>query len=218
MSQLLLNETAGQNTPSAGKASVFVDTQATGVFVKGDDGRYYGRSYRSAIAAQGAGFSSDTYLTNSGLLLPAFGIQAQTQVLWRVSASKTAAGTATPVYTIRIGTAQTTSDTSRLALTGPAQTAVADIGTLFVMATVRSIGASTSAVIQGTAWWAHRGTAADTTTSGVGFANDTTGHVEGTSAGFDSTAIAANSYIGLSVNGGASAAWTVTQVWVEANW
>lgn len=26
------------------------------------------------------------------------------------------------------------------------------------------------------------------------------------------------SYIGLSINGGASAAWTVTQVWAECNW
>lgn len=72
-------------------------------------------------------------------------------------------------------------------------------------------------MLQGTAWWDHRGTAANTTTSGTGFANDSTGHVEGTSAGFDNSALGGQ-YIGLSVNGGASASWTVTQVWANASW
>jgi len=43
------------------------------------------------------------------------------------------------------------------------------------------------------------------------------GQVEGTSAGFDNSNLG-GSYIGLSINGGASAAWTVTQVIAEAKW
>jgi Zn-dependent alcohol dehydrogenase len=100
-------------------------------------------------------------------------------------------------------------------MTGPAQTAIADIGTLNIMVTVRTIGAT--GVIQGTAWWDHRGTAANTTTSGTGFANDTTGHVETTSGAIDVTAYAGK-YVGLSINGGTSASWTVTQVWADASW
>lgn len=202
-------------TPASGFGVIWPDASSPQWFTKDDAGRSWGRSHVASIAAQGAGFATDTYVTGSGILVPSFSVQAQTTIVWSLSASKTAAGVATPIYSVRIGTARTTADTARLTLTGPAQTAVADIGTLTVWVTVRSVGAS--GVIQGTAWWSHRGTAANTTTGGVGFANDATGHVEGTSAGFDNSALS-GSYFGLSIDGGASAAWTVTQVRAEANW
>ncbi len=99
-------------------------------------------------------------------------------------------------------------------LTGPAQTAIADIGTLAIMLTVRSIGAA--GVIQGSAWWMHRGTAASSVI-GVGFANDGSGHVEATSGAIDMTALAGQ-YIGLSMNFGASAVVSPTQVQLDAVW
>lgn len=215
MADLFIATQSVPATPAAGNATVFVDSTAKILCVKDDTGAVAAFSKNSATAATAAGFSSDTWVTGSDLLIPSFGLQAKTQIIWTLSASKTGAGIATPIYTIRTGTNRSTADTSRLALTGPAQTAIADIGTLYVMATVRNIGAA--GVIAGTAWWVHRGTAANTTTSGTGFANDTTGHVEGASAGFDMSGLA-GSYISLSVNGGASAAWTVTQVWAEAFW
>jgi hypothetical protein len=176
----------------------------------------WGASFNASIAAQGAGFAADTYVTDSDILIPSFGFQARTNFLWMISASKSGAGTAQPIYNIRIGSARSVAgDTARLVLTGPAQTAIADIGTLTIMVTVRSVGAA--GVIQGTAWWNHRGTAANTTTSGTGFANDSTGHIEGTSAGFDNSALGGQ-YVGLSMNGGTSASWTLTQVRVEAAW
>ena len=201
-------------TPSAGNASIFVDSTARILCVKDDAGRVAAYSSNAAIAAQTVN-AADTYLTNSDIIVPSFLPQVKTQFLWTISASKTAAGIAGPIYNIRIGSARTTSDTARLTLTGPAQTAIADIGTLFVMATVRVAGAS--CVIAGTAWWVHRGTAANTTTSGTGFANDTTGHVEGTSAAFDASAIGGQ-YIGLSTHSGTAGVWTVTQVQAEAVW
>lgn len=204
-------------TPAAGEGTIFIDSTAKILAIKDDAGVYKASSRNAAIAAQGAGFATDTYVTNSDLRIPSWGLQAKTTYLLRVSASKTAAGTATPIYNIRIGANRTTADTARLTLTGPAQTAIADIGTLWIMVTVRSVGAGTAAVIQGTAWWNHQGTAANTTTQGTGFANNGTGHVEGTSAGFDSSAMAGQ-YIGVSINGGTSAAWTLTQVQVEAQW
>lgn len=203
------------STPAAGTAAFGFDTTANGLFfVKDDGGRYYARTTNAAIAAQTVN-AADTWLTNSDLLIPSFGFQAKTTFTWRVSASKTGAGTAQPAYAVRIGSARSTSDTARLTLTGPAQTAIADIGTLNVMLTIRSIGAT--GVIQGTAHWDHRGTAANTTTSGTGFANDTTGHVEASAAGFDMTAIA-GMYVSLSVNSGGSGVWTVTQVCAEVDW
>lgn len=215
MARITLAEQTKPSTPSSGYGVIWPDSTAAKPFFTDDAGRHWGRSHNAATAAQGAGFSSDTYVTDSDLLIPSFGLQAKSTILWRVSASKTAAGVATPSYVIRIGANRTTADTARLVLTGPAQTAVADAGVLWVMLTVRTVGAA--GVIQGTAWWNHRGTAASTTVSGVGFANDVTGHIDGSSAGFDNSALG-GSYVGLSIDGGASASWTLWQVHAEANW
>ena len=215
MADLLVDVQSVPATPSAGQAVIFVDSTAKILCTKDDTGLVHARSESGSTAAQGAGFATDTYVTGSSLVIPSFSMQARTLLQWTLSASKTGAGTATPIYVIRIGANQTTADTARLTLTGPAQTAIADIGTLNIRVIVRSVGAS--GVLQGTAWWNHRGTAANTTTSGTGFANDSTGHVEGTAAGFDNSALGGQ-FVGLSINGGTSASWTVTQVGIEAIW
>lgn len=214
MSDLLLDEQSAPVTPASGQAIAFFDTNGGLLAAKNEAGRIQAFSYNAAIAAQAGGFAADTYLTDSDLLIPSWGFQARTVIRWRMSASKTGAGVAQPIYTIRTGANRTTGDTSRLVLTGPAQTAIADIGTLDLMLSVRSVGSS--GVLAGTAWWTHRGTAANTTTSGTGFANDSTGHVEG-NATFDMTALA-GAYIGLSINGGTNAVWSPTQVQAEAWW
>lgn len=214
MADILVDEQSVPTTPAAGKGVIFVDSTASTLAFKDDAGRVWAWTQNAGVADQTVN-AADTYLTNSDLLIPSWSVQAKTIIRWRVSASKTAAGVATPVYNIRIGANRTTGDTVRLALTGPAQTAIADIGTLDIMLTVRTVGAS--GVLQGTAFWSHRGTAANTTTSGTGFANDSTGHVHGAAAGFDNSALGGQ-FIGLSVNSGASGVWTVTQAQVEAWW
>lgn len=215
MADIILDTQSAMATPASGKGGIFIDSTAEIICIKDDAGRVWAQSFNNAIASQGAGFATDTYVTNSDILVPSFGFQVKTSFLWMISASKTAAGTAQPAYAIRIGANRTTADTARLTLTAPAQTAIADIGTLNIMVTVRSVGGA--GVIQGTAWWNHRGTAANTTTSGTGFANDTTGSVEATSAGFDNSNLGGQ-YVGLSINGGTSASWTLTQCRVEAVW
>lgn len=218
MADILLDEQSAPTTPASGKLIIWPDTTTSMPAATNDAGRHMllgGGSMNASIANQTVN-AADTYLTDSDLMIPNFGLQARTNFIWLISASKTGAGTAQPIYNIRIGSARSVAgDTARLVLTGPAQTAIADIGTLMIQATVRSIGAA--GVIQGTAFWSHRGTAANTTTSGTGFANDSTGHIEGTSAGMDMTAYAGQ-YIGLSVNSGTSGVWTVTQVRAEAMW
>lgn len=205
MADLLFDNQSAPSTPSAGQNILYPDTTSKMWWSKDEDGLYHGHTYRAAVAAQGAGFASDTYVTNSGLLLPGFGMQAGMVFRWTISASKTAASTATPVYQVRIGAAQTTGDTSRLSLTGPAQTAATDIGLLTILVTVRSV--SGTGVIQGTAGWSHNSAA-------TGFANNDGGHVEGTSSAFDNSALG-GSYVGLSINGGTSSSWTLTQVVCE---
>lgn len=210
MARLRVAEQSYPGTPSAGYSHHWPDSTSPQWFTKDDAGRVWGRSHNASVAAQGAGFSSDTYVTGSSILIPSFGLQAKTVFTWRISASKTAAGTAQPVYSVRIGTNATTADTARLAITGPAQTAAADIGLLTLVVTVRTVSAT--GVIQGTTAWSHNASVA-------GFVNDEGGVIEATSAGFDNSALGASTnYIGISINGGASAAWTLTQVHAEACW
>jgi hypothetical protein len=207
MADILLDNQSAPSTPSAGQVILYTDTNALEPAAKNANGQIRGKSFNAAVASQGAGFATDTYVTNSDLVIPSNTPQAKGTLYWRISASKTAAGTATPIYNIRVGAAKTTADTARLTLTGPAQTAIADIGTLHIMVTIRTGGSGT--VLAGTAWWNHRGTAANT--------NDSTGHVEGTGASFDASGTAGH-FFGLSINGGTSAAWTITQCVAEYKW
>lgn len=151
---------------------------------------------RSSTASQGAGFSSDTYVTDSGLLIPSYGMKVGQLYRWTLSLSKTAAGTAAAVVTVRIGSAQTTADTARLTLTASvAQTATADNGLLHVIVGIRSVSAT--GVIAGG--------------FGVASAGGLGGGADGVSSTFDNTNLD-GLYVGLSINGGASAAWTLTHV------
>lgn len=207
---LLVTGRAGVGTPAASKSKWFFDSTGKIWCAKDDAGRYTGQSNNASIAAQGPGFAADTYLTDSAILIPSFSMQARSMFRWIISASKTAAGIVAPAWSIRIGAAKSTADTQRLLLTGPAQTAAADVAVFALYLLTRSVGAA--GVIQGTISCNHNGAAA-------GFTNNDGGVVEGTSAGFDNQGSAiAGLFMGLSVNGGASAAWTVTQVRAEAIW
>lgn len=204
MSKLRFNASTYGSTPASGKADEWFDSTARRMASIDDAGRstVSGGMTNAAIAAQGAGFASDTYVTGSDLLIPSFGLQVKTTMYWIISLSKTAAGVATPVYTIRLGSARTTADTAILAITGPAQTAAADVARMEILATLRSVGAS--GVLQGTVGMAHN-------LAATGFATNAAGLVEATSAGFDTTS-RGGQYFGLSINAGASAAWTITQM------
>lgn len=205
---LIVTGRAGVSTPASTKAKWFFDSTGKIWCGKNDAGRYFGQSNNAYIAAQGAGFATDTYVTDSDILIPSFSLQARTMFRWVFSVSKTAAGTAAPAWNIRIGANRTTADTARLTINGPAQTAVADVGVFVLYVTVRSVGVS--GVIQGTISLNHNNAA-------TGLANNDGGVVEATSAGFDNTALGGQ-FIGISLNGGASAAWTMTQARAEAIW
>lgn len=214
MAEFLFDVQSAPATPAAGQVIVWPDSTAKGYAFKNEAGRagmlsaLQGVTFNGSIAAVGPGFAADTYLTDSDLLIPSFGLQVRTKFKWLLSFSKTAAGTATPVYSLRIGANRTTADTARLQITGPAQTAAADVGVVTIIAIVRSVGAA--GVLQGSCNFDHNGAA-------VGFADNNAGAVEATGAGFDNSALAGQ-YVGLSINGGASAAWTLTQVQAEAMW
>lgn len=200
MAEILLDEQGFPSTPSSGKMILFPDSSNSQWIQRNDAGIYLG-DMSAAKTTQIASHSADTYY--NGLQLPSFSMQAGMVFEWYFPVTKTA-GTAAPVYTIRIGANQTTADTSRLAITGPAQTAVVDTGFVRVMVTCRSVGVS--GVLTGMAWLQHNLAATGLANTPAGFSL-----VQATSAGFDNTALQGQ-YIGLSVNPGASGAWVVEQV------
>ena len=158
----------------------------------------------ASTAAVSAGYASDTYLAGSSVTINTAGA-------WRAGGAyhlvfdmaKTAAGVATPILTVRMGTLGTTGDAAILTLTFPAGTAAADTGLFELWVNFRTVGAGTSAVIQGAAEIRHNNTT-------TGLVNTVTGSTEvivGTSAGFASTT---QTVLGVSFNGGASFSGTNT--------
>lgn len=162
-----------------------------------------GRQHNASVANQ-TGFAADTYLTGSSIAIPNGRLQAKSKYRARFNVVKTAAGVVAPVLNLRFGTAGSTADTARATLTFAAQTAVVDEGFFEIDAVFRTVGSGTSAILQATGQLTHRLAATGFSTSAVSIAAGVSG------TGFDSTV--ANSIIGLSVNGGTSAAWTVNLV------
>lgn len=154
-----------------------------------------GTLYNQATTSQSLG-TSDVYLAGSFIVFPR-APKVGTRYTLKFDSVKTAAGTATPVITVRFGTAGTTSDTSRNAMTLAAQTAAADTATFDVTVVVRTAGAS--GVTQATCQLSH---VLDSTGYSTGGAS-----VQNTSSAFDLTV--ANLGIGVSFNGGGSHSGTL---------
>lgn len=163
-------------------------------------------TFNASVAAQGPGFASDTYLIGSSILIPNGRLQAKTIYKVRFNAVKTGAGSATPIIQVRFGTNGSTADTQRGTLTHSAQTGVIDEMVYEFTAIFRTVGSGSAAVLQSLGQLQHR-------LSITGFGTGVSEPEIATSGGFDSTV--ANSIIGLSVNGGSSAAWTVNVVTAE---
>lgn len=205
MADLLIDNEAAPAAPAAGKSMVLVDQTTKRLVTVDDAGGIRGLLSRNfSIASQGAGFAADTYVTNSGLLIPSIGLQAGFLFRWLINASKTAAGVAAPIYTLRLGPNQSVADTALMTLTPAVQTAVADNGTLLLTALLRNVGAA--GVLAACAAWAKT----QAGTAGLG------GSIDGVSAGFDTTG-RAGLYLGLSINAGTAAAWTLTAVAGDLN-
>lgn len=164
----------------------------------------------AAVAAVSAAYAADTYLAGSAITIPVAGAwKVGTQYICRFDMTKTGAGTATFVITLRMGTLGTTGDASITTMTFAAGTAAIDSGVCTVVADFRSVGSGTSAVIQARAEWPHHLAATGLHSTGAsGY-----GVILATSAGFNSTT---QTIIGLSINGGASFSGTNTMVDAQA--
>lgn len=169
------------------------------------DGDWLGNQ---SLANQSPAASTDTILTNSGLIIPAAGLRQGTVFRYVVMAQKTAAGTAGPVFKWRLGTAGTTADATILTFTFGTGTAVADNARFEMWVTMRSVGAGTAAVAVGGASMLHnlQNTGWSLLPSQV--------LAPVVSAGFNSTT--ANLIASLAMTPGASHVTTVSQVIAEA--
>lgn len=162
------------------------------------------RDQHNVSTANQTGFAADTYLAGSDVSIPQGKVKIGTKYRARFNVVKTAAGVAAPVITLRVGTLGAIGDTARNVLTFAVQTAVIDEGEFEVEFVFRASGAT--AVIQGLGILGHRLAATGLSTSNNSVAVNT-------GASFDVTA--ANLKMGLSVNGGSAAAWTVNVVSAE---
>jgi hypothetical protein len=165
----------------------------------------------AATAAVSGAYAADTYLAGSAITIPtAGGWRVGTMYRVYFDMTKTAAGTATFIVQVRMGTLGTTGDASILTLTFAAGTAAIDTGWFELKVIFRTIGAGSAAVIASVIRCYHHLAATgliSTGASGVGI-------LTGTSAGFASTT---QTIIGVSVNGGASFAGTTTIVAATAD-
>jgi hypothetical protein len=154
-----------------------------------------GGATNKLLGANQSGLAADTYMSNSALTLAALGPPTIGRCYhWRFIVSKTAAGTATPIIQVRVGTAGTTGDTSRLTFTWGAGTAAVDRAEIELDAMFIAVGAS--AILRGKA-----NMTSNLQTTGL--SNGVKALQPADSATFDSTVAA--SIIGLSYNGGTSA-------------
>lgn len=160
----------------------------------------------TSVATQSVTAATDTYVTGSGITLPVTRLQAKSLYICKIQVSKTAAGTAAPVFNIRLGTAGTTADTSRTSHTGSSQTAAVDNGLFEVAVVFNSVGSGTSAVVRTSLTLVHQSASAGLC-SGNGISSSAV------SSGFDSTV--AGSILGVSLNSGTSAVWTINQVYAQ---
>lgn len=195
--QLFDNQTT-PTTPAGSKSIPYFDV-TTKKFAHMDDGGIVraGTLSKNASTAQQTGFAADTYLTNSGIVIPSCGMQVGQIYRWEFGVTKTAAGTAAIVLTARIGAAQTTGDTARAAMTQTiAQAATASFAKFFASLLVRSVSA-TGVVVGEFSPCSSQASFGD----GKSVVSST----------FDNTALAGQ-FVGLSLNGGASAAYTIDSV------
>lgn len=155
----------------------------------------------SNISTVSAGYSADTYVAGTGLTIAAGDFKVQGRYHFVFDMTKTAAGTAAPVITVRAGTLGTTGDAAICTLTFSAGTAAADSGVFEGWMNFRIVGGGGIAIFNAVATCVHQG-------GTTGLVSKNSDYAQNLSVGFSSTT---QTKIGVSFNGGASFSGTNTQ-------
>lgn len=158
-----------------------------------------------SVTDQTINAATSALLTGSLITVPSTNLQIGTIFKYRISYSKTNAGTAANTFFLRIGTNGTVADAAILTFTMPVGTAVIDTGQIDVTVTIRG-PLSASCIAQGLFRMTHN-------LSTTGLANVPGVALKVTSAGFNATT--ANLKVSLSCTTAASTVLTFQQVIVE---
>src|SRR5437667_12341339 len=144
MADILIDNQTAPTKPASGKSVIWVDSTTKKQVVTNDSGQRLGLLSRNfSTASQSPAVSTDVYLTNSGILIPSFVMEAGQLYRWMFTAVKTATGTTAYVATLRLGSNQSTADTARATLTAPqVQTAAISHANFYVEVLVRSVSAT----------------------------------------------------------------------------
>ncbi len=211
---LVLDASSSASDPTGANGAMYYNV-STGTFRC-----FQGSAWRNCLgggpnnqstAAQTPTAGTDTYLAGSLIPLPVGGFRGPTgsaqdgsKITWRIVMTKTAVGTVASTFTIRVGTAGTTGDTSRCTAFSTG-TASAAIDVAVVNITVYATAGGAVATLNCSATLTH------TLTATTGW--NTSGYVVQaytTQTSFDSTP--AGTKIGLSFNGGTSLVATIQSV------
>jgi len=199
-------------TLGAGEAAEWGDGEGWRVYSSTGIGKSTGGPTiaRAYFAPAQALATTETYLTNSAITIPA--LVAGHYLKWSAYVTKTGASTAVPVMSVYVGTNGSTSDTKRFTTATtvwttamPAQSANADVMLLEVE--VYCVGAGASGTLFGSYRMNRQNTAL------LGFAVTPMAHQHGTTGAIDISA--ASIKLGLALTTGASAAWTVNNIITE---
>lgn len=204
MAIITLDTQSAPATPS-GAGTLYFDSTSKLLTMKNDSGiPRTVQGVRNASAAAQAFLAADVYVTGSSLAIPSHLLQVGATIRWRIVATKTA-GTGSPVWTVRFGTAGAVGDTARVTFTQVAAgTSVADAGFFDIECVVRVAGAS--GVLAG-------GLRMDHVLATTGWSTLGSNVQQVTSSAFDMTV--ANSIIGLSFNHQTAGAGSIEVVSAE---
>lgn len=159
-----------------------------------------------STADQTINAATTAYLTGSAIAVPVDKLRVGSVFKWKLSLSKTAAGTAANSFHVRVGTAGTTADTARITFDTGTGTGVADQAQIDIMVTCRG-PLSSSGIFQGIFNLSHE-------LATTGFHTKATRVHIVTSAAFDVTV--ANLIVGLSCTTAALTVLTFQQVLADA--
>lgn len=209
MAEVNLATQVAPSSTSSGFGKGYVDSVKKVWSSQADDNTITNYPYQisnASVAAAAAAFAADTYLSGSSIQIPTAGDwRVAQQYRCQFDMTKTAAGVGAFTVNVRMGTAGAIGDASVLSLAFAVGTAAIDSGEFELLINFRTVGGGTAAVVAGTIKCWHALAATGLVSTGAsGF-----GMITGTSAGFASTT---QTFIGLSINGGAAFSGTNTIV------
>lgn len=194
------------NRPSLAAAEFYLATDTSQLFI-GPTPTLIGQLTNQSTADQTVNAATTALLTGSLITVPPGNLRIGTVFRYTMTLSKTAAGTAANSFLFKLGTNGTTADATICTFALPVGTAVADIGYMEIVVTIRG-PLSASCIAQGHLVMNHNLSATGLATIPSVCINNTSGVFNATTAGLKAS---------IACTTAASTVLTFQQVMVEVN-